>query len=573
LLDAKPFFNVSSEARPTSDTSNTVISEEKCRELFATIQAPYPPNALTVTAIVGEFCFEQRELPDDWSANTQLKWAVESRNDDSVLLMRQFDNANPNGRYFLCVRETQAPLALWSKKPAELQHLRKEHSISDEEITNDNKKGRFRSLEVLRAIYDKIGAELKWSEAPSFLKDNLQLFPTYRYIDWNTSLEDIEDLANDVTRTKIAESKSGLLEVAIAAGFKATKEVNEEFQRLTKELTEDLKSITVIKAQVSFTMAEKTSDLIINKISADGDIRLDSQGEGVKRQILLAFVKWASRRDSATSPNTKRFIWCFDEPEAHLYPSAQRDLYSTINSLAQSEYQILVGTHSTIFVDRLNIRRIKRITLTDGYSTVLKCTSVDDVHAALVVQNSDILFFNKFVAVEGPTEAILLPHLYKTYVGSTLEEHGIKLISLGGSGEYEHNKDILERLLGDFKKAESIVHYVLDADTEKTGPNIHLLGVCDLDDLIPNPQWQRLVSEQCGLTLSDADLNSIRRQLKLDSKDHKFHKLLSDKIAGCQKRTNYLPSKPDCARHLRSYIAKKDDVPIGFRNILSAIAG
>src|SRR5690242_17243464 len=201
LLDPKVPFSVANETRFTSDISNTLLKGEDCEKVFKKFDWPTFLNASNGTAIVGEFEIEEGEINDDFNeaASSQLKWAIENRSNNSIVLLKYFENTNAAGKYFLCVGDNSStPLNLWNKKPAELQTLRKEKSLSDEEIRNDNKKGRFASIELIRALYNKIGFSSTWAEAPTFTKTDLPLFPVYRYIDWNTSLSDIENLANDV---------------------------------------------------------------------------------------------------------------------------------------------------------------------------------------------------------------------------------------------------------------------------------------------------------------------------------------------------------------------------------------
>lgn len=575
LLEPKTSFNVSSEARFTSDVSNTPINEVDHKTFFSAFRLPvfaYDPGN---TLIIGEFAIEDGDLTKEFGeqASNAFKWAIESGPGESVTVLRQFSNGNAAGKYFLCLGESAPPMELWTKKDKDIQTKRKDLGITDDEIKNDNSKGRFAGFEIIRAIYKKAGFALTWAEAPSFGKDDLPLLPTYRYIDWNTSLTDITNLANDVMKSKIASSKDDLRRQATALSAIATTEVNKEFEALTSELTKDLKNITGIKAQVNFSVAEQISDIVINKTTADGDVRLESQGEGIKRQLLFAFLKWAATKGSAGKGGGagKNLIWCFDEPEAHLYPGAQRDLFSVISSLAKSNYQILTGTHSTIFVDRTQIEEIYKVILEDKYSEVLRCKGVGDVHAALGVQNSDVLFFDKFLVVEGETEAVLIPHLYKLSCGRTLNEDCIKLIDLGGSGEYKRNKAVFEQLLAGFKKVDDMIQYVFDADTSEVGTNVSLVGKCDLEDVIGNKHWIALIERECGLRLSGADLDALRSKLDPTDKNKKFHKLLADEVVTRTSNAKYLPSKRRCAEILKEIVTDLADIPAVLSSVFSKL--
>lgn len=563
LLDPKPSFNVVGIGRSTSDVSNTPISVQDYASIFAGFEVPILPGLETHSIIIGEFVPEEDELDASFSeqASNQLKWSIESRSKKTILILRAFDNDDPGGRYFICLGENKDISELWNKKDKELQTLRKEEGLTDQDIQNDNKKGRFASLEIIRALYTKKGHEPTWSEAPSFAKDDLRLFPEFRYIDWNTSLTDIAKLANDVMRGKIENEKAKLINEANTLSASATLEVNSEFEKLTRELTADLPNISGIKAQVSFSITEAISDIVINKKTGDGDIRLESQGEGVKRQIIFAFLKWASKQKSGIKGGIKNLIWCFDEPEAHLYPAAQRDLFKIINDLAKTNYQVLLGTHSTVFVDRVHLDYLKRIELIEKYSKLFSCSGVDDVHAALSVRNSDVLFFNKFLVVEGESEEILIPHFYKVFFDRTLEEDNIKLIPLGGCTDYKRNKDIFDGILRNYNLVDTTVHYILDTDTQETGANVYLVGHCDLEDVFPDSLWKRLLIEHCGVSWEDSHFLTLRGKLDKTQKNKKFHELLKAGVSSEIGKTQYLPSKPECASIFKGYISVKADIP------------
>ena len=564
LLEPKPPFNVCSETRFTSDVSNTPLTETEHNDFFSSLGLPIFPYCPTSTLVIGEVVVEEGDLTTEFGeqASNAFKWAIENGSEGAVFILRQFDNNNAAGKYFLCLGESSSPMELWTKKEKDIQAKRKELGLSDEEISNDNNKGRFANFEIIRAIYKKVGCSLSWAEATTFTKDDLPLLPSYLYIDWNTSLADINNLANDVMKSKIAGSKENLRKQAAELSKVATEEVNKEFEALTRELTKELTNINGIKAQVNFKVEEQISDIVINKNTADGDIRLESQGEGVKRQLLFAFLKWAARKDGVEEgQGVKRIIWCFDEPESHLYPGAQRDLFSIITTLAKGNYQILAGTHSTIFVDRTGINDIYKVILNDKYSEALRCKDISDVHVALGVQNSDILFYDKFLVVEGETEEVLVPYFYKLFFGRSLQEDYIKLIYLGGSGEYQRNKRTFEQILQDFKKVEETVQYVFDSDTRESGANVTLVGHCDLEDAISNKHWIELIKQECSLELTDADLDALRAQLSPDDTQKKFHKLLGDEVASRRTTGKYLPGKRKCGEMLREIITEKEDIP------------
>jgi predicted ATP-dependent endonuclease of OLD family len=147
---------------------------------------------------------------------------------------------------------------------------------------------------------------------------------------------------------------------------------------------------------------------------------MELQGDGLKRQIWFAIVK-ASMLAGTETHTHKRFLWAFDEPETHLYPSAQRKLFDIIKTVSTQTVQSFISTHSTVFIDKSNLKAIRCIHQTDNcYTDHYSCTNVDDIFLSLDIRNSDFLFFDKFLVIEGETEQHLIPRLYELHTGRSL---------------------------------------------------------------------------------------------------------------------------------------------------------
>ncbi|MBL8029689.1 MAG: AAA family ATPase [Candidatus Doudnabacteria bacterium] len=566
LLETDSTFHIAKEGQLTSDISNTGISELDYNSIFEKLNLPIFNFTENTTTIIGEFKIEEKDISEDFveSSTNILKWSIESLTENKLYILKQFTKENSSGKYFVCLKETKSnPLQLWSQNQTFLKDKKGELDISNDEVVNENKKGRFKNIELIRAIYSKSDVELSWAEHKDFVKKDKGFFPVCRYIDWNVTLKDVEKLAADSMASKIEGYKNTLQTSAKELSETVTQEVNQELAGKAGNLFEELPNITAIKAAVSFNIEENVSDIMINKTSSDGDIRLESQGEGVKKQIWFAFIKWASLQKITTEDIRKKFLWCFDEPEIHLYPAAQRDLYNILKKLSQSYYQVFVSTHSTIFVDRLNIKNIKRFTLKDGYSEILECSNVEDVLNSLKVKSSDFLFYDKFLCVEGPTEEILIPYFYELYFGRTLMQDSIQLINLGGKDECKKNKTMFEELLKNFQKSEEHVYYLLDSDSALSAKNITLIGTYDLEDSIDDSVWIEVLKECCGLNYDESVFREIRKDLKND-REHKFYKLLSDKVYldSNKEKKACLPSKGEkSGKLIKSVIKDKQNIP------------
>ncbi len=226
----------------------------------------------------------------------------------------------------------------------------------------------------------------------------------------------------------------------------------------------------------------------------------------------------------------------------------------------------MLSTHSTVFIDRTRINNINKVVLNNGYSTIKKTNSVDDIFNCLGLQNSDFLFFDKFLAVEGSTEFELIPTLYKLKFGKTLMDDGIQLINLRGKSQCKNNRLILENILSEFQKTEDKIFYLFDGDTGITKEaNICTVGINDIEDSIPNNVWIKFVKDNCDIDITEQILNKeVREKLASDSQK-KFYKLLEAYVARNVVNEKFLPSKgSESGSMLAKCFIGKEEIP---RNI------
>lgn len=580
LFEEKTSLTFIKEQQQKSDLSNSPLTIDEFNTVFETQGLPllsdYNQDMIVLFA---KFRIEPADLTDEFKEGTKnihLKWSVEGK--EEFHMMRVFHNlsggVNRSGYYLIVkdLEENTGFLEAWNKTKADLKTIRSRLSISSETVTNENGKGPFTNLEEIRAIYSAFPEKVvsRWSLYKDYSKDQ-SFFPHFKYLNWEFSLQDLEELANEAMNEVTAPLLDEVKILALTKQIEANTGVNSKFDSLVEGLKSELPaSIQKITSSVYFKVDQKITDIKLQKEGSDGEIHLENQGDGIKRQIWFAILKWRSKLTTGDRKN--KHIWCFDEPETHLYPTAQRTLFSTFQEMCQNEFQVVLSTHSTVFIDRTKIIDVTKANLEAGYTVTSQTNSIDDIHEALGLKNSDFLFFDKFLAVEGPTEEILIPHFYKLYKEESLESSAIQLIPLGGAGDYRHNKTILENILRDFKKTESTIHYIFDQDTGEVGPNIHLVGTCDLEDLLPNALWIRLVSEKCGVVITESEMNVLRGQLDPNVANSKLHKLLMDRVASDVSRTDYMPSKPDCAKIFSSYITVKSDIPKDITDIFDSFA-
>jgi len=179
----------------------------------------------------------------------------------------------------------------------------------------------------------------------------------------------------------------------------------------------------------------------------------------------------------------ENFIFAMEEPENSLHPKAQRQLLSVIQEISENT-QVLVTTHSPVFIDRSKFENNIILTRTSRGNTVAKTFDVnllESIRADLGIKTSDALLKgggNCAVLVEGKTEEDGFPVFMEMYRLSEFEL-GTSIINMGGS-DFEKARNIIQLLKG----YEIPCIIVLDRDAEQTERDLSRMMPDPLDNLI-----------------------------------------------------------------------------------------
>lgn len=130
-------------------------------------------------------------------------------------------------------------------------------------------------------------------------------------------------------------------------------------------------------------------------------IRLTHCGTGVEQVLTLAtFV--------LTSPLGS--IILLDEPHSYLHPSAERELITFLQ--AHDEHRYLIGTHSAVLINSVPPNRIIHLAPEEtGARRKQETTEVSSILQTLGYKNSDFLFNDRLIFVEGKSDQEILPLL------------------------------------------------------------------------------------------------------------------------------------------------------------------
>jgi putative ATP-dependent endonuclease of the OLD family len=586
LLSVKPLFNFPKDDKKKNDLSNTRATIENVTKLLNQNGVTNFNYSEQKCYILGKFQIEDEELLEEKQASLspQLVWVLDNIDDTnkSIWLGKEFDENSQTSKDLLLTPdniEDGILMKLYNLKDTDLRKLATSLGIKKEEIENDNSKGKPRNMELARAIYKKKNIDWYWIDYDTRVRDS-SFFPQCRYLDWNISLEQLTQFANDAINSKINNQVDFATKFANRQAQKAQNIVNQEFESFVRLFAQDIPNIVGFKANLSFQLKSVLTDILINKSNTDKDIHIEQQGEGVKRQIWFALLKWQTLSSVANGVLAKKYIWCFDEPETHLYPKSQREFFDLIKDISEKNIQSFISTHSTVFIDRANFNSIYRVELDSRYTKYSMCKSVSDIFNSLQIKNSDFLFFDKFLVVEGDTEEHLIPHLFYLYTAKPLLTCGVQIINLGGKEKRSQNKRLLEGVLADFNKSHDSIIYLFDNDIrfdkgvtshELNETTHYLVGKQDIEDSIPLNVWLEIIcGEITDIKITIEELQEIHEKIPNDcsiQSNQKFY----PKLRSFLKKEKFgedtrhivddkLPDKGRASAELLSKYIKKDDI-------------
>jgi len=188
-------------------------------------------------------------------------------------------------------------------------------------------------------------------------------------------------------------------------------------------------------------------------------IPLENCGTGVEQIIILAtFV--------LTTPKPGMIL--LDEPHSYLHPTAERDLVRFLQE--HPDHCYVVSTHSAVLMNSVTPDRITHISPPGhSFDPMPNRVQTAGILFDLGYRNSDALFYDRLVFVEGKSDKQIIPILLERdgEIGSAeLARTGFPVIEGIGKGSTAVQTSILrhEKLLSAVGRADQPRVYLLDGD-------------------------------------------------------------------------------------------------------------
>lgn len=257
----------------------------------------------------------------------------------------------------------------------------------------------------------------------------------------------------------------------------------ESLQQLEKTLADALENPrqsleNYLKEQMhNDTIALKFDELTIDPIEGVSfspslsddkvdEIPIHNRGAGTQNNLIIALFRLI-----ADLQLTGSVIFAMEEPENSLHPKAQRQLLSVIQRIGESN-QVIVTTHSPVFIDRSKFENNILLTRTAQGNTIAKVfdpAELEEIRTDLGIRASDALLKgggNCAILVEGKTEEDGFP-IFMEMLKLSEFQLGIAIINLDGS-DYQKVSSTA-RLL---KAYDIPCVLVLDNDAQKTADDV-----------------------------------------------------------------------------------------------------
>lgn len=524
LLDSSFSACIPNDKTEKNDLSHTALTKGEINAYLCDIGLPElfentGDDQQKFIVCLGKFQVEDFDKNSEDISN-QLRWVLESAhlNDEQYRYFYKArvisaETGNSEIYYSHDHPDEQGLASIYSATQTQVNSALSTYNPDQDNLVNDNGEGRYTIYEKVRSILQTVSCTYKFvkfsddAKMKKWKQDLQSAFPEYAYLSWNESLEGITKAANAILSDSIEAEVARAKKISGMLRTRAQAKINQKLEELG--IQNEVPSIESISASVNFELKNQLTDLFVGKNSSEESVHIDNQGEGVKRQIWFALLRLQTEQEVETK---KRYVWCFDEPETHLHPRAQREFINTLRLLSEQHFQILVSTHSTIFVNASKLEDINTFKIDGNYTKIGAIAEVGDIFDTLGVMNSDFLFFNKFLVVEGNTEQALIPLLYHKYTGCTLRENNIQLINLKGCTNEDVANDLLDSLIDGFAKRDDLSIYIFDADTNKQeDAQTFVVGRQDLEDSLPSSLWPLIVREVYGedIEITEQDITSI----------------------------------------------------------------
>lgn len=199
---------------------------------------------------------------------------------------------------------------------------------------------------------------------------------------------------------------------------------------------------------IDFNFSSPETSEILKKIGltyGTNPISVEKNGLGRNNLLYLSMVLSQLQGKSSNGDYTYFRVIGIEEPEAHLHPTLQNHLAENIETInkGSKETQLLLTSHSTHITSKLRLDNtvilfkdingcIQHHYVLKGIDTVKETSTINYLEKYLDATKSTMFFSKKIILVEGISEQILIPALYKLHKGVSLDKISCSIVNVNG---------------------------------------------------------------------------------------------------------------------------------------------
>lgn len=295
---------------------------------------------------------------------------------------------------------------------------------------------------------------------PKEWKDLKEFLPQFIYIQ---SIRDIDKASRVNSQSILGKLMLPLIE--------KEKTISDEKEKLKASISSQIKDVfqdieNILKGQspdVRRLEAEPEIRLerAINfSISVDDGYtttQIERKGSGIQSSLIVSLFRAYAKRHLQ-----KNIVFGIEEPDAYLHVGAQRKIVHSLQLITQNYGQVILTTHSMVFIDRGNLKGITLLKRNRNREVVAKRIKKDRdtsaIQEELEFRNSDWLLWDAVLMVEGDTERKVID-IWARKLGYNLDSIGIKILVMNGKYKTRHYANA--KVLDDFGIPYAVI---LDSD-------------------------------------------------------------------------------------------------------------
>ncbi|MCY4491824.1 MAG: DUF2813 domain-containing protein [Thaumarchaeota archaeon] len=256
--------------------------------------------------------------------------------------------------------------------------------------------------------------------------------------------------------------------------FNVVKEQLEKISKLVMLANSDTVTIEALTGNVHDILS-RTKMYLASVTGAN--IPIEKHGEGTRSlAIICLFIAFLNSNLHKEYSNAATPILTFEEPEAHLHPSAAHSVIRLFDNLIG---QNIIATHSGDLVSNVKLSSLRHLARRNGKilihqidQTKFTPKDVRNIEHHIKTTRGNILFARCWLLVEGKTDRMVFEHCADV-CGVNLAQHGIYCI--------EYADMVKPQTLIKFAKQLGIEWFVV-ADGDKNGVSYVESAEKELDD-------------------------------------------------------------------------------------------